>query len=159
MEQLKTTMGNVTYNDWGSTGLMYADAGVASHAMYVGSVPQVEKWEPAYVKDMRRMAEEETDTQKKKPVLLKKENGKMAKPKRGLYQVILIDPKEGKILSNKLIISGSVDDVLLESNAGEDIKKSGLKVANVDKIVNFLGPIRKTKKNKEGVVEILNEEE
>ena len=156
MEQLKTTMGNVTYNDWGNA-TMYADSGTPGcYNMYVGTVPYEAKWNKI---DFLTGA---TDTKAKlvgKPVLLKEEIGKMAKPKRGLYQVILIDPKEGKILSNKLIISGSVDDVLLESNAGEDIKKSGLKVADVDKIVNFMGPVRKIKKNKEGIVEILNEEE
>ena len=44
-----------------------------------------------------------------------KEERKMATKKvRGLYQVILVDPKEGKIIFNEFVISSKVEDVLLK---------------------------------------------
>lgn len=82
---------------------------------------------------------------------------KMEKNKRGLYQVILVNPKEGEIILNKFIISDYLEDALLEANAGETIVQKGLKVSEVDKIVNFLGCVRKVKKNKEGIVELVEE--
>lgn len=77
---------------------------------------------------------------------------------RGLYQIILVDPKESKIIFNGYCASNNVEDVLLEVDAGKIIKDSGLQVSEVDKIINFLGKIRKSKKNKEGIVELIEEE-
>lgn len=82
---------------------------------------------------------------------------KMEKNKRGLYQIVLVNPKEGEIILNKFVISDKLEDALLEANAGEVIAQKGLKVSEVDKIVNFLGSIRKAKKNKEGIVELVEE--
>jgi hypothetical protein len=92
---------------------------------------------------------------------VKKEEKKMAiaKNKRGLFQVILIDPREKKMLLNTVVISDSVEDVLLEVDAGKIIKDAGLAVSDVDKIINIIGQVRKTRKNKTGEVEIINEEE
>lgn len=89
-----------------------------------------------------------------------KKEKKMAidKNKRGLFQVILIDPKEKKMLLDKIVIADNIEDVLLEVDAGSVIKSAGLAVADVDKIVNIIGQIRKTRKNKNGEVEIINEE-
>lgn len=89
----------------------------------------------------------------------KQKEKKMAKAKRGLYQVILIDPKEGKIIMNEFVICSKPEDVLLEVDAGKKIKESGLSVSDVDKIINFLGEIRKTKKNKDGIVELVEDKE
>lgn len=75
-------------------------------------------------------------------------------PKRGLYQVILIDPKAGKIIFNEMAISSKPEDVLLEVDAGKVIRDNKLEVSDVDKIINFIGEVRKTRKNKDGVVEI-----
>lgn len=80
------------------------------------------------------------------------------KNKRGLFQVILIDPKEKKMLLDKIVIADNVEDVLLEVDAGAVIKNAGLSVSDVDKIVNIIGQVRKTRKNKNGEVEIINEE-
>jgi len=82
----------------------------------------------------------------------------MNKKKKGLYQVILIDPKEGMIIFNEYVICSKPEDVLLEAGAGEIIKARGLKVSEVDKIVNLMGEVRNTRKNKDGIVEIENEE-
>jgi hypothetical protein len=89
-----------------------------------------------------------------------KKEKKMAidKNKRGLFQVILIDPKEKKMLLDKIVIADNIEDVLLEVDAGSVIKSAGLAVADVDKIVNIIGQVRKTRKNKDGEVEIINEE-
>jgi hypothetical protein len=89
----------------------------------------------------------------------KQKEKKMAKSKRGLYQVILVDPKEGKIIMNEFVICTKPEDVLLEVDAGKKIKESGLSVSDVDKIINFLGEIRKTKKNKDGIVELVEDRE
>ena len=87
-----------------------------------------------------------------------KEKPKMAtKVKRGLYQVLLIDPKAGKIIFNEFVICSKPEDVLLEADAGKIIKEKGLQVSEVDKIINLLGEIRVTKKNKDGVVELVEE--
>jgi hypothetical protein len=93
------------------------------------------------------------------PLTPKKEK-KMAidKNKRGLFQVILIDPKEKKMLLDKIVIADNIEDVLLEVDAGAVIKSAGLSVADVDKIVNIIGQVRKTRKNKNGEVEIITEE-
>jgi hypothetical protein len=89
-----------------------------------------------------------------------KKEKKMAidKNKRGLFQVILIDPKEKKMLLDKIVIADNIEDVLLEVDAGTVIKNAGLSVSDVDKIVNIIGQVRKTRKNKNGEVEIINEE-
>ena len=87
-----------------------------------------------------------------------KEKKKM-KQGRGLYQVILVDPKEGKIILNKLVISSKPEDVLLEAGAGEVIKGAEFSVSDIDKIINFMGPIRKTKKNKDVIVELISDED
>ena len=88
-----------------------------------------------------------------------KEVRKMAtKIKRGLFQVILINPKEGKVIFNEYVICSKPEDVLLEANAGDVIKKAGLAVSEVDKIVNLLGEVRNVKKNKDGIVELVNED-
>ena len=79
--------------------------------------------------------------------------------KRGLFQVILVDPKAGKVIYNEMVICSKPEDVLLEAGAGEVIKKAGLQIREVDKIVNLLGVIRTTKKNKDGIVELVSEEE
>jgi hypothetical protein len=78
----------------------------------------------------------------------------MSKSKRGLYRVLLVDPKAGKIIFNDFVICSKPEDVLLEADAGKVIKDKGLMVSEVDKIVNYLGEIRRTIKNKDGVVEI-----
>ena len=80
------------------------------------------------------------------------------KNKRGLFQVILIDPKEKKMLLDKIVIADNIEDVLLEVDAGAVIKQAGLSVSDVDKIVNIIGQVRKTRKNKNGEVEIITEE-
>jgi hypothetical protein len=89
----------------------------------------------------------------------KRKEKKMAKKTRGLYQVILVDPKEGKIIFNEFVICSKPEDVLLEAGAGEVIKDKGLQVSEVDKILNYLGEIRRTKKNKDGIVELVEEKE
>jgi hypothetical protein len=89
---------------------------------------------------------------------VKKVEDKMSKKKRGLYQVILVDPKEGKIIFNNFIICSKAEDVLLEAGAGEVIRKQSLEVSEVDKIINYLGEIRRTKKGKDGVVELIDSE-
>ena len=98
--------------------------------------------------------QEKTSTQPK----MKEKKMAIDKNKRGLFQVILIDPKEKKMLMDKIVIADSVEDVLLEVDAGSVIKTAGLAVADVDKIVNIIGQVRKTRKNKNGEVEIINEE-
>jgi len=92
--------------------------------------------------------------------LTPKKEKKMAidKNKRGLFQVILIDPKEKKMLLDKIVIADNIEDVLLEVDAGVVIKNAGLLVSDVDKIVNIIGQVRKTRKNKNGEVEIITEE-
>jgi len=93
-----------------------------------------------------------------KPISKKEKKMAIDKNKRGLFQVILIDPKEKKMLLDKIVIADNIEDVLLEVDAGSVIKSAGLAVADVDKIVNIIGQIRKTRKNKNGEVEIINEE-
>lgn len=88
----------------------------------------------------------------------KKMEVKTKRPGRGLYNVILIDPKESKVFLDKKVISNSIDDVLLEVDASSAIKEAKLSVSDVDKIVIFLGEVRKTRKNKTGEVEIIEEE-
>jgi len=88
-----------------------------------------------------------------------KEVKKMAKNTRGLYQVILVNPKEGKIIFTGFVICDKVEDVLLEADAGKIIKEANLQVSEVDKIINLMGEIRKAKRNKDGVLEIVQEEE
>ena len=87
-----------------------------------------------------------------------KKEKKMAKKQRGLYQVILVNPKECKIIFNGFVICDKAEDVLLEVDAGSKIKEHKLKVSEVDKIINFLGGIRKTKTNKDGVVELVEDD-
>ena len=84
----------------------------------------------------------------------------IGKNKRGLFQVILVDPKKKEMILNTLVIADTVEDVLLEVDAGKIIKEKGLQVSEVDKIVNILGEIRKTRKSKDtGELEIIAEEE
>ena len=84
----------------------------------------------------------------------------IGKNKRGLFQVILVDPKKKEMILNTLVIADTVEDVLLEVDAGKVIKEKGLQVSEVDKIVNILGEIRRTRKSKDtGELEIIAEEE
>ena len=84
----------------------------------------------------------------------------IGKNKRGLFQVILVDPKKKEMILNTLVIADTVEDVLLEVDAGKIIKEKELQVSEVDKIVNILGEIRKTRKSKDtGELEIIIEEE
>ena len=57
------------------------------------------------------------------------------------------------------MICDKVEDVLLEADAGKIIKEANLQVSEVDKIINLMGEIRKAKRNKDGVLEIVQEEE
>jgi hypothetical protein len=82
----------------------------------------------------------------------------ISKGKRGLFQVILVDPKTRKILLNTIVIADSIEDVLLEVDAGKVIKEANLLVSDVDKIVTILGEVRKTRKSKSGDIEIVNED-
>ena len=90
---------------------------------------------------------------------IKKGGAKMSSKKRGLYQVILVDPKAGKIIFNGFVICDKPEDVLLEADAGSKIKESQLTVSEVDKIINYLGEIRRVKKSKEGVLELVQDSE
>ena len=97
-----------------------------------------------------------------KTSIVEKREVKMAigKNKRGLFQVILVDPKKKEMILNTLVIADTVEDVLLEVDAGKIIKDKNLQVSEVDKIVNILGEIRKTRKSKDtGELEIITEEE
>ena len=91
--------------------------------------------------------------------VIKKESKTMAKSERGLYQVILVNPKTSTVFLNKMVICDKLEDVLLEADAATEIKKSELSISETDKIINFLGPVRKTRKNKNGEVEIVVDEE
>jgi hypothetical protein len=83
----------------------------------------------------------------------------IGKSRRGLFQVILVDPKKKEIIMNTVVIADTVEDVLLEVDAGKAIKDKGLQVSDVDKIVNILGEIRRTRKSKDtGELEFLPEE-
>jgi hypothetical protein len=104
------------------------------------------------------IGQKETTVSITEPKIKKEKKMAIDKNKRGLFQVILIDPKEKKMLLDKIVIADNVEDVLLEVDAGSIIKNAGLAVSDVDKIVNIIGQIRKTRKNKNGEVEIINEE-
>lgn len=144
-------MGNVQVSDYSDNSQAYNTL-----QMYTGSssYPNLEEYK-------QRLGGNQISGIGSIAVQPKKETKKMslAKNKRGLFQVILIDPKEKKVLLNTIVISDSVEDVLLEVNAGDVIKTAGLSVSDVDKIVNVLGQVRKTRKAKTGEVEIVNDEE
>ena len=148
MEQYlaNTSLGAVNVND-------YTSAGISTG--YTSIQPTGWQVYPNYgeLQQIRRELEKKETT--------KKEN-KMAigKNKRGLFQVILVDPKKKEMILNTLVIADTVEDVLLEVDAGKIIKEKGLQVSEVDKIVNILGEIRKTRKSKDtGELEIIAEEE
>ena len=50
----------------------------------------------------------------------------IAKNKRGLFQVILVDPKKKEMILNALVIADTVEDVLLEVDAGKIIKDKAI---------------------------------
>lgn len=143
MEQYlaNTSFGTVSVNDY--TSIPFSTLG---------------KWQvyPTYA----NIGQIEKSIIEKKILPLKKEI-KMAigKNKRGLFQVILVDPKKKEMILNTLVIADTVEDVLLEVDAGKTIKEKGLQVSEVDKIINILGEIRKTRKSKDtGELEIVSEE-
>jgi len=138
--QQATSLGAVCVNDNLANTVYYSNGSDATYTL--------QNWQDQY-------QQPKTATEK----LTKKEK-KMAidKNKRGLFQVILIDPKEKKMLLDKIVIADNIEDVLLEVDAGAVIKNAGLAVSDVDKIVNIIGQVRKTRKNKNGEVEIINEE-
>jgi len=113
------------------------------------------------LEEIKRYSNISEQTEVKPAIKTKEKEKKMSIPKgkRGLFQVILVDPKAKKTLLNEMVIADSLEDVLLEVDAGKIIKDAGLSVSDVDKIVNIIGIIRKTRKNKTGELEIVNEEE
>ena len=150
MEVLDTSMGKVQYSDY-SGGVAGADSLFYGTVGGSGGVENVATLNIDYGKiSSASYLQEKSEKGKEK---------KMAITGRGLYQVILVDPKEGKVIFNSYVICSKVEDVLLEAGAGEVIKEKGLKISEVDKIVNLMGQIRRTKKTKDGVVEIIEESE
>lgn len=75
---------------------------------------------------------------------------KMEDIKRGLYQVILVNPKTSLVIMNKMLVSDSLTNALIECGINEVLISEKVKVSDIDKIVNFLGTVRKYKKNKDG---------
>jgi hypothetical protein len=150
--KVNTSLGAICLNDYTDQNQMFNDA-----QLYYKQ-PAYATYETFVNKYNLPLQPTVTEPVKEQP---KKEMKKMAiaKNKRGLFQVILIDPKEKKMLLNTVVISDSVEDVLLEVDAGKVIKDANLSVSDVDKIINILGQVRKTRKNKTGEVEIINEEE
>ena len=148
-----TSLGNVNINDYTSLG--------TSTSVNFG---QPTGWQiyPTYdeFKQFRKELEETKKINFTKKILQKEIKMAIGKNKRGLFQVILVDPKKKEMILNTLVIADTVEDVLLEVDAGKVIKEKGLQVSEVDKIVNILGEIRKTRKSKDtGELEIIAEEE
>jgi hypothetical protein len=146
-----TTLGNVNVNDYTATMGNTLQTSATGWQLY-----------PTY-EEFNQLRNELQETKKSSlnPTKNTKKEIKMAigKNKRGLFQVILVDPKKKEMIMNTLVIADTVEDVLLEVDAGKIIKEKGLQVSEVDKIVNILGEIRKTRKSKDtGELEIITEE-
>lgn len=150
-----TSLGQVCVND-NTTNLLYS----GSMQQAIGGNLQYYDNTKAFEEMMAKHKSFNHIEEVKQEIAKPKKEKKMAidKNKRGLFQVILIDPKEKKMLLDKIVIADNVEDVLLEVDAGAVIKQAGLSVSDVDKIVNIIGQVRKTRKNKNGEVEIINEE-
>lgn len=84
-----------------------------------------------------------------------KEYKTMDTNKRGLYQVIIVNPKTEEVVLNTTVLADKLEDVFIVADLSTILKVENLKVADVDKIVNFLGEVRKTRKNKDGEIEII----
>ena len=142
-----TSLGNVNVNDYTTKINNQGSTTISGWQVYPGynELPQLRK-----------------EIEGAKTSIVEKREVKMAigKNKRGLFQVILVDPKKKEMILNTLVIADTVEDVLLEVDAGKIIKDKNLQVSEVDKIVNILGEIRKTRKSKDtGELEIITEEE
>lgn len=139
-QMMHTSLGAATYNDWSDhTGNPW---GIRTNLRPNAFEHDSEIEKAKFVEAELRVA--------------KKEEKKMKKTKRGLYQVILVNPKAGEIIFNDFVICSNLEDVLLEADASRVIKDASLQVHEVDKIINFLGEIRRTKKNKDGIAEIID---
>ena len=147
-----TSLGAVNINDYtgGASNQMQALYGAQNWQVY-----------PIYdeLRKMKQKLEIEKPFVDKKIESKKEKKMAIGKNKRGLFQVILVDPKKKEMLLNTMVIADTIEDVLLEVDAGKIIKDKNLQVSEVDKIVNILGEIRKTRKSKDtGELEIITEE-
>ena len=68
----------------------------------------------------------------------------MAKSKRGLYEVILFDPKQQKVIEEKTVVADDEKDVLFEAGiTKETLKEKGIsKLRDVDVLITEKGRVR-----------------